>query len=215
MDFINSLEVRQLMEEYPKESFGIFMIAMMTVVLVVYCLASFRLFSITNEHHHHHYHPASPKHPLDDLRPGYYFLDERGRVTPAQTATPQPATRPRSALDESQFWKVFDDFDKVNDLIRETSAPVVPSTTRKRAKMSRGKRFRILRRDGFRCKMCGRGPDDAEGIILHVDHKMPLAKGGTDEDENLWTLCNECNGAKSDTIMEELFDTPAESDGDE
>lgn len=64
-------------------------------------------------------------------------------------------------------------------------------------------RFRILRRDKFRCQLCGCSPADGS---LHVDHKMPVAAGGTNADENLWTLCESCNLAKSDKIMEELFE---------
>ena len=64
-------------------------------------------------------------------------------------------------------------------------------------------RFRILRRDKFRCQLCGSNPSEAS---LHVDHRMPVAAGGTNDEANLWTLCSTCNLAKSDKIMEELFD---------
>jgi hypothetical protein len=43
--------------------------------------------------------------------------------------------------------------------------------------------------------MCGRSKDD---ISLHVDHIVPVAKGGTDEISNLATLCSDCNIGKSD-----------------
>lgn len=76
----------------------------------------------------------------------------------------------------------------------------------RRSKMSQTKRFRIFRRDGFRCQLCGRQADADNGIELHVDHKMPLSKGGSDNDANLWTLCNECNGGKSDSIIEEIIE---------
>lgn len=46
----------------------------------------------------------------------------------------------------------------------------------------------IKRRDGYRCQRCGAAPP-----ILHVDHKIPLSKGGTDTDDNLETLCGPCN----------------------
>ena len=55
-------------------------------------------------------------------------------------------------------------------------------------------RFRVLRRDGYRCQMCGRSADD--GVRLHVDHKVPVAKGGGGDDANLWTLCEPCNLGK-------------------
>lgn len=55
-------------------------------------------------------------------------------------------------------------------------------------------RYRILHRDGFRCKACGRGPED--GVKLAVDHIIPIDWGGGNEDSNLQTLCVECNEGK-------------------
>lgn len=33
---------------------------------------------------------------------------------------------------------------------------------------------------------------------LEVEHIVPLARGGTDDEENLWLACPICNGHKSD-----------------
>lgn len=57
-------------------------------------------------------------------------------------------------------------------------------------------RFAVLRRDSYRCQLCGR--DASDGIKLEVDHKIPVAKGGTDDLLNLWTLCFDCNRGKRD-----------------
>lgn len=35
---------------------------------------------------------------------------------------------------------------------------------------------------------------------LEVEHLIPLAKGGTDDEENLWLACPICNGHKSDKV---------------
>ncbi len=61
--------------------------------------------------------------------------------------------------------------------------------------ITKSRRYDILNRDGFRCKVCGRGSES--GIKLHVDHIWPVSKGGGKEDWNLQTLCNECNSGKS------------------
>ena len=61
-------------------------------------------------------------------------------------------------------------------------------------RLTRKERFGILRRDGYRCRLCGQTSDD--GARLEVDHKTPLVRGGTDADENLWTLCQDCNRGK-------------------
>jgi len=57
-------------------------------------------------------------------------------------------------------------------------------------------RFAILKRDGYRCQICGRTAQD--GIKLEVDHKLARSKGGIDKPENLWTLCFDCNRGKRD-----------------
>lgn len=55
-------------------------------------------------------------------------------------------------------------------------------------------RFKILKRDGFRCQLCGNG--QKEGARLEVDHKRSRYDGGDNSEENLWTLCFECNRGK-------------------
>jgi hypothetical protein len=69
----------------------------------------------------------------------------------------------------------------------------------RRAAVSKRMRFAILSRDGFRCQLCGKA--QADGITLEVDHKTSVAKGGASSEENLWTLCHDCNNGKSDSDM--------------
>lgn len=54
-------------------------------------------------------------------------------------------------------------------------------------------RMNIIKRDQYRCKICGRRPDDYTDIELHVHHIRPWKKGGLTEDENLVTLCDTCH----------------------
>ena len=63
-----------------------------------------------------------------------------------------------------------------------------------RAKMTDSLRYDILRRDGFKCCICG--ATAADGVKLHVDHIRPVAKGGKTEKSNLRTLCDRCNHGK-------------------
>lgn len=46
-----------------------------------------------------------------------------------------------------------------------------------------------------RCQMCGRTVA-LHGIVLVVDHKKPRAWGGTNDRDNLWAICEECNAGK-------------------
>ncbi|WP_349260474.1 HNH endonuclease signature motif containing protein [Longimicrobium sp.] len=48
---------------------------------------------------------------------------------------------------------------------------------------------------GYRCAMCGRNPKE-DGIKLVIDHKIPVAWGGTDDIENLQVLCEDHNHGK-------------------
>lgn len=56
-------------------------------------------------------------------------------------------------------------------------------------------RFAILKRDNYRCQICGRNVQE-DGVKLEVDHKHPVKLGGSDDVSNLWVLCFECNRGK-------------------
>ena len=58
-------------------------------------------------------------------------------------------------------------------------------------------RYNALKRDGFRCVLCGASSDDG-ATRLEVDHIIPVSKGGLTEITNLRTLCHNCNSGKSD-----------------
>lgn len=64
--------------------------------------------------------------------------------------------------------------------------------------LSDGMRYDVLKRDGFKCVLCGMSAKD--GAILHVDHIIPISKGGKTEMSNLRTLCEKCNIGKSNKI---------------
>lgn len=71
------------------------------------------------------------------------------------------------------------------------------------AKVTRGEvsdslRYDVMNRDGFKCVICGASAK--EGAHLHVDHIIPVSKGGTSTPSNLRTLCERCNIGKSNKI---------------
>lgn len=68
----------------------------------------------------------------------------------------------------------------------------------KRKGISKRIRFAVFARDGFACRYCG---STSEQTQLVVDHIHPVAKGGTDEPENLVTSCFQCNSGKSDKTI--------------
>lgn len=64
------------------------------------------------------------------------------------------------------------------------------------------RRWAILARDNWSCCACGRSSRD--GYTLEVDHITPRSKGGTDDEENLQTLCWLCNSGKSNLDQTDL-----------
>lgn len=59
-------------------------------------------------------------------------------------------------------------------------------------------RYDVMHRDQFRCQLCGATAED--GVKLHVDHILPVSKGGKTELSNLRTLCERCNMGKGSKI---------------
>lgn len=68
------------------------------------------------------------------------------------------------------------------------------------AKVTRAMRYDVLRRDNFHCVRCGRGRED--GVKLHVDHIVPVSRGGKSVMSNLQTLCEDCNCGKGNRYLE-------------
>jgi len=57
-------------------------------------------------------------------------------------------------------------------------------------------RAAIIERDNFACQRCGKSEN------LHVHHIIPRISGGTDEPDNLITLCQECHVPIGTKIIE-------------
>jgi len=101
---------------------------------------------------------------------------------------------------------IIDDITIEGDLwkeIEEYSRKEIEASRRKKARkaITREKRIEIFERDGYRCVICGASAKT--GTTLEIDHKIPISKGGTSEDENLQTLCFECNSGKGSRILKE------------
>lgn len=55
-------------------------------------------------------------------------------------------------------------------------------------------RKKIAERDNCTCQICGKYMPD--GVGLHIDHIIPVIKGGKTVESNLQVLCSKCNGRK-------------------
>jgi translation initiation factor IF-1 len=87
---------------------------------------------------------------------------------------------------------------KINEIKRVQETEAYKKKV-ERQKMSSRLRFLIFQRDHYTCRICGKSKYDK--VKLHVDHIIPIAKGGKTEESNLQTLCEVCNLGKSDLNM--------------
>lgn len=58
------------------------------------------------------------------------------------------------------------------------------------------RREAVLNRDGYRCQICGRG-----NTGLEVHHIVYRSQGGTDDENNLITLCKDCHSKVHNSVL--------------
>jgi 5-methylcytosine-specific restriction endonuclease McrA len=80
--------------------------------------------------------------------------------------------------------------------IQENQSTAIFLRQQERNRMSASLRYQVLSRDNSRCTRCGATPQ-THGVSLHVDHIVPVSKGGKTVMNNLQTLCEPCNLGKS------------------
>ena len=85
----------------------------------------------------------------------------------------------------------FIEYKKGTILLKEEA----PKRARRRT-MNNSLRYDIMKRDHFKCTVCGESPSTNINTVLEVDHILPVAKGGGNEYENLTTICKNCNIGK-------------------
>ena len=78
-----------------------------------------------------------------------------------------------------------------------TSKPITKTKLKTKRGISLRMRFIVMRRDDFKCKICGKSPSTDPSVTLQVDHIEPWSKGGETVPDNLQTLCSHCNTGKS------------------
>lgn len=72
--------------------------------------------------------------------------------------------------------------------------PMVSETIRLSGATRATMKRKVYVRDGGCCRMCSRVVDLCES---ELDHKVALQFGGSNEPDNLWTLCVECHSVKT------------------
>lgn len=100
--------------------------------------------------------------------------------------------------DFKRFIRFFSDY-KLGLINKETLFELRPDVA-KRTLISAKDRFEILKKAKYCCELCGASQE--EGIKLHVDHIIPVSKGGDNEMDNLRCLCSKCNLGRSNRHMD-------------
>ena len=96
-------------------------------------------------------------------------------------------------LSESEIGEWLEPTQVVADgLLGFTSVCGIPRSFQNRAPPPK-LRMKILKRDGYGCRICGRKPTQNSDIELHVHHIRPWAEGGVTTERNLITLCHTCH----------------------
>ena len=95
------------------------------------------------------------------------------------------------ARSRSESWIVLDTAESKKAWLGHAAdeKPSVGSRT-----VPEGLRFKVLRRDSFKCQYCGASAQ--QGAKLQVDHIVPWSQGGRSVMENLRTSCGPCNRGK-------------------
>lgn len=105
-----------------------------------------------------------------------------------------------------QFIEYINNIDSINEqeyedtLKLELNSNISKITHKTKREISESLRFRILMRDEFTCKSCGRSHIKSRNVELHVDHIIPWSKGGETLEENLETKCDRCNLGKGNAF---------------
>lgn len=76
----------------------------------------------------------------------------------------------------------------------------------KRIKFSKEFRTKIFERDNYECQLC-RPKKNLINLPKEriIDHKIPLSKGGTNDESNLWLVCKDCDTKKKNKVYKRLL----------
>jgi len=89
--------------------------------------------------------------------------------------------------------------EKILEYLKKRGERVWEHRSKNRSYISGSVKFKVLKRAGFRCELCGISADEK---ALEVDHIEPKNLGGEDSINNYQALCYSCNAMKRDRDSE-------------
>lgn len=93
------------------------------------------------------------------------------------------------------YWCCYSDLTLITLRLAPKTKPVKSSYKRK--DIDHEVRRFVYERDAYRCKGCEDWHD------LCIDHVLPVSRGGSNNTDNLQTLCRSCNSKKGAKTMDE------------
>lgn len=91
------------------------------------------------------------------------------------------------SLSLKEMFNIADDLEAID---YETTRTKWESKNQRKL-MTKKLRIKIKNRDNYTCQICGKYMPDEVG--LHIDHIIPIKKGGKSVESNLQVLCDKCN----------------------
>lgn len=98
-----------------------------------------------------------------------------------------------------EVYRSFDELLDQKDRLAPGTLTMKEFAALQRKRMTKDVRERIMKRDRFTCQVCGKYMPD--GVGVHIDHIVPVSKGGRTEDGNLRVTCSVCNPSKGNKIL--------------
>lgn len=143
-----------------------------------------------------YFHPVDVAFWLDgnDGLGVYYFVPEDDEEPPAPVPVAKPV-EPYQRTDGRWSVRLLCPDGVERRFVSQERSPVQPAHHRpsRRLPISAATRFKVLSRDAYTCRYCGRRPPT---VVLELDHILAVVDGGTDDLDNLVTACSECNTGK-------------------
>lgn len=95
-------------------------------------------------------------------------------------------------INSEQLEEVFPKIENNNNLVESISIIEnnnvkidIPKPIKTSRTINDKLRFKVLKRDNFKCCVCGASPAKDPSVSLHIDHIIPWSKGGETIEENL------------------------------
>jgi hypothetical protein len=131
----------------------------------------------------------------------YEKYTDRGEVaTDGERRTRNPEVTIGIKQTISYARDVIESYERSTEIDRDVEKIQGPTSewmATERAKLSAGLRYAILKRDGFRCILCGKDASSENYVKLEVDHIIPVSRWGRTVESNLRSICRDCNRGKS------------------